>query len=167
MSGIVLASGEPTMGSRGIADLVEKRHDNVKRVIETLASKGVIESPQTQVIRTATNKGTEYRVGRRDSYIIVAQLSPEFTARLVNRWQQLAARAAQALAFDLPNPASLRTLLLGYTEKVLELEAAVAEQAPKVEVHDHTGTPAHGDIRCCAGGALTAKMPIKFWSVST
>ncbi|WP_414603038.1 Bro-N domain-containing protein [Ralstonia pseudosolanacearum] len=28
---------------------------------------------------------------------------------------------------DLSDPASLRTLLLGYTEKVLELEAAVAE----------------------------------------
>ncbi|MCL9849230.1 BRO family protein [Ralstonia solanacearum P673] len=37
---------------------------------------------------------------------------------------------------DLSNPASLRTLLLGYTERVLELEAAVAEQAPKVEAHD-------------------------------
>lgn len=37
---------------------------------------------------------------------------------------------------DLSNPASLRTLLLGYTERVLELEATVAEQAPKVEAHD-------------------------------
>ncbi|ANH74506.1 BRO family, N-terminal domain protein [Ralstonia insidiosa] len=70
---------------------------------------------------------------------------------------------AQATA-DLSDPASLRTLLLGYTEKVLELEATVAEQAPKVEVHDRTGTPAHGDIGCCTGGAAPAEMPIKFWS---
>ena len=71
--------------------------------------------------------------------------------------------SAQATA-DLSDPASLRTLLLGYTEKVLELEATVAEQAPKVEVHDRTGTPAHGDIGCCTGGAAPAEMPIKFWS---
>ena len=30
-----------------------------------------------------------YHVGKRDSYIIVAQLSPEFTARIVDRWQAL------------------------------------------------------------------------------
>ncbi|MDO3562714.1 Bro-N domain-containing protein [Ralstonia pseudosolanacearum] len=62
---------------------------------------------------------------------------------------------------DLSDPASLRTLLLGYTEKVLELEAAVAEQAPKVEAHGRTSAPAHGDIDGCTGGAGPAKMPTK------
>lgn len=36
----------------------------------------------------------------------------------------------------LGDPAQLRTLLLGYTEKVLALEAQVREQTPKVQFHD-------------------------------
>lgn len=152
------------MGSREIAELVEARHDSVKRTVERLADQGVIEFPPTVEIPTATKPVKEYRIGKRDSYIVVAQLSPEFTARLVDRWQQLEAQAAQAPAIDLSNPASPRTLLLGYTEEVLELEATVAEQAPKVEVHDRAGTPARGDIGGCAGGAGPAEMLIKLWS---
>jgi phage regulator Rha-like protein len=37
----------------------------------------------------------EYHVNQRDSYVIVAQLSPEFTARLVDRWQELEKQVAQ------------------------------------------------------------------------
>lgn len=32
---------------------------------------------------------SEYRIGKRDSYVIVAQLSPELTARLVDCWLAL------------------------------------------------------------------------------
>ena len=42
---------------------------------------------------------SEYRVCKRDSYIIVAQLSTEFTARLVDRWQEL--ESAQAMPVNL------------------------------------------------------------------
>lgn len=80
------------MSSREIADVVELRHDNVKRTINSLVIKGLIESPQVEEIPTATRPGKEYRVGKRDSYVIVAQLSPEFTARLVDRWQELEAQ---------------------------------------------------------------------------
>jgi phage antirepressor YoqD-like protein len=78
----------------GLADLVELRHDNVKRSIETLVDKSIIQLPQIEgyaIINGLgiTTHGTEYLIGKRDSYIIVAQLSPEFTARLVDRWQEL------------------------------------------------------------------------------
>lgn len=39
-----------TMSSREIAELVEKRHDNVKRTIDTLFDRGVIEFPQIEEI---------------------------------------------------------------------------------------------------------------------
>lgn len=82
------------MTSREIAAVVEKRHDNVKRTIETLAINGVIVCPQIEDEQSADSMGrtrTEsvYLIGKRDSYVIVAQLSPEFTARLVDRWQEL------------------------------------------------------------------------------
>lgn len=130
--GIVARHNEPTMSSREIAELVESRHDNVKTTIERLAARGAIASPAMQEKATAGRPVVEYLVGKRDSYVIVAQLSPEFTARLVDRWQELEARAAQP-AVNLADPAFLRTALLQYTERVIQLEQTVAEQAPAVE----------------------------------
>lgn len=141
MNALTLKNGSDpaaTMTSKQLADLTEKRHDSVKRTIETLANQGVITLPQ---IEEVSNDGPGpktigvYRVGKRDSYIIVAQLSPEFTARLVDRWQQLEAQAAPA-PVDLSNPAALRTLLLGYVDTVIALKAEVAEMTPKAEFAD-------------------------------
>jgi len=77
------------MSSTEVADLVELRHDNVKRTIETLASRAVIELPQFEEIKTATKPVKVYHLDKRSSLIVVAQLSPEFTARIVDRWQEL------------------------------------------------------------------------------
>lgn len=82
-----------TMSSREIAELVGSRHDNVKASIERLAARGVIELPAMQEIPTTTKPVATYvfagEKGKRDSIIVVAQLSPEFTAALVDRWQEL------------------------------------------------------------------------------
>jgi phage regulator Rha-like protein len=43
-----LITSKPSMTSLEIAELVEKRHDNVKRTIETLIVRGVITSPQIE-----------------------------------------------------------------------------------------------------------------------
>lgn len=96
-----------TMGSHEIAELVEKRHDNVKRTIETLANKGVIQLPQIEEVRNHLGQTVSvYLVGKRDSYVIVAQLSPEFTARLVDRWQELEQQVSNAYQLpDFNNPA--------------------------------------------------------------
>ncbi|CAM3183437.1 Phage regulatory protein, Rha-like protein [Escherichia coli W] len=86
------------MTSIEIAELVGKRHDNVKRTIETLAKNGVIRLPQIEVSERINNLGFsvqyehyvfEGEQGKRDSIVVVAQLSPEFTARLVDRWREL------------------------------------------------------------------------------
>lgn len=85
-----------TMSSREIADLVGLRHDNVKRTIESLAKSKVIQLPQIEEVKNHRRQTvTAYRFGKRDSYVIVAQLSPAFTARLVDRWQELEEQAAQ------------------------------------------------------------------------
>ncbi|MEG2816633.1 MAG: Rha family transcriptional regulator [Comamonas sp.] len=87
------------MSSREIAELLECRHDNVKRTIERLLLKNVITQPPLEDECYKDGSGRTvvtavYHVGKRDSYVIVAQLSPEFTAALVDRWQAL--EAAQA-----------------------------------------------------------------------
>lgn len=105
----ITTGGPVTMSSREIAELVEKRHDNVKRTIETLVERGVIARPQIEDVQEAGGNSRvyitqEYRVGKRDSYVIVAQLSPEFTARLVDRWQELENAARFAGLPDFTNP---------------------------------------------------------------
>lgn len=92
-----------TMSSREIAELLGSRHDNVKVAIERLAAKEVVTFTATQEPTRGGGKPvTLYHVGKRDSYVIVAQLSPEFTARLVDRWQELEAQATAQQASKLP-----------------------------------------------------------------
>ena len=80
-----------TMSSRDIATLLDVRHDNVKRTIERLTEKTIISfTPveETSHEGSGSRPVEVYQVNERDSYIVVAQLSPEFTAKLVDYWQQ-------------------------------------------------------------------------------
>ncbi|MGR9579958.1 phage antirepressor KilAC domain-containing protein [Pandoraea sputorum] len=95
MNDLIRRDAELTMSSREIADLVDSRHDKVKQSIERLAARGVIGVPPLgEYLDSLGRPASEYRIVKRDSYVIVAQLSPEFTARLVDRWQELETRAA-------------------------------------------------------------------------
>lgn len=78
----------PTMSTREVADLIGKQHSNIKISAERLAASGVIGTLAPQEFTHNGNTYTEYRLSKRDSHVIVAQLSPEFTARLEDRWQE-------------------------------------------------------------------------------
>jgi len=83
-------TGALTMTSREIAEVVGSRHDKVKQSIERLADRGVIQLPPVGEVKNRQGQTVfEYLVSKRDSYVVVAQLSPEFTAKLVDRWQEL------------------------------------------------------------------------------
>lgn len=110
----LITSTKMTMTSREIAELVEKRHDNIKRTIETLANSNVISYPQIEDGAKSAN-GTIEKVyvftgeqGKLDSITVVAQLSPQFTAALVKRWHELETRQP-AISSD-PLIASLQAL---------------------------------------------------------
>lgn len=128
MSSVVLNTIQATMSSREIAELVDSRHDSVKRTIERLVAQGVIESPPLVDFKNINNvAGQEYvfsgKQGKRNSIIVVAQLSPEFTARLVDRWQELeAGRGQQLAAIKDPQIAAMVTMLT-------QLDAVKQEQA--------------------------------------
>lgn len=139
------SSAVVTMNSIDIAGLVGSRHDSVKRAIERLVATGVISKPpMVDGEKSANGIVTKVCVfegeqGKRDSIIVVAQLSPEFTARLVDRWQELEAQVSKP-AFDtmaaLNDPEFLRGTLLTYSEKVIALEHKVEEMQPDVEALD-------------------------------
>lgn len=153
MSDLIPSAGDGlTMSSLEISELVESRHDSVKRTIERLTNQGVIVQPPlvdepgtdtlgrprvTQVYRFSGERG------KRDSIIVVAQLCPEFTARLVDRWQELEARIAQpAIPAQLSRLQLIELAMQAEQErlalevKATALEAKVAEQAPKVAFAD-------------------------------
>ncbi|ROM94415.1 phage antirepressor KilAC domain-containing protein [Pseudomonas brassicacearum] len=119
-----------TMSSQEITDLVGARHDSVKRTIERLAEKGVIQIPPMVEKPTGGRPSAEYVFsgdkGKRDSIVVVAQLSPEFTATLVDRWQELEERSAKPVfdyAAALNDPRTLLALLTQNVTKVVALEA--------------------------------------------
>lgn len=135
----VFHSPAATMSSLEIATLVESNHADVRRTIVRLAERDVISLPPLAEVKIQRERREEsvgvYHLDKRSSLIVVAQLCPEFTARIVDRWQQLEAEAADPMRI-LGNPAAMRGLLLGYTEKVIALETQVGELTPKAEALD-------------------------------
>lgn len=119
------------MTSREIAELIGLRHDNVLRTARLLVEKGVTQSEETQVIDPQNHQSYPvHELDKRDSLVLVARLSPEFTGRIVDRWMELEEKAS---IIDLSNPAVMRNLLLSYTERVIALETTIKADAPKVE----------------------------------
>jgi phage antirepressor YoqD-like protein len=135
-----------TMSSREIADITDKRHDNVMRVCRELKAAGI--TPQIEECRVINELAggrefTEYRLNKRDSLVLVARLSPEFTARLVDRWQELEAIAPAPVPRQLSTLELLEIAMTSERERI-RLEVELAAAAPAVEFveryADSTGT---------------------------
>ena len=124
-----------TMSSREIAKLVDSRHSNVCVTIERLMKSGVIGGYAAMQYTHPQNQQTYhyYEVNKRDSYVIVAQLCPEFTARLVDRWQELESGAGMVVPQTLPEALRLAADLAEQKQRLSE-ELAIA--APKAEFVD-------------------------------
>ncbi|MEM5315554.1 phage antirepressor KilAC domain-containing protein [Paraburkholderia sp. JHI869] len=126
-----------TMTQFDFAALTGKRSDHVVRVIRGATSKGAVhprieDEPRTDSMgRTRTVRA--YHLTERDSYVVMAQLSPEFTGRLVDRWREL--EAAVSTSPWAVEEAVLR-LTAPLAESVAELTRLVNEQAPKAVAFD-------------------------------
>ena len=127
-------NSEQSMTSLEIAELVEKRHDNVKRTIQTLVERRVITLPHFEEKATAGRpigffvfKGEK---GKRDSIIVVAQLCPEFTARLVDRWAELEGKNRELSKME------ILQMALESEQQKLVLQQQLEIQAPKVAFVD-------------------------------
>ncbi|EFE0884446.1 phage regulatory protein/antirepressor Ant [Escherichia coli] len=124
-----------TMSSREIAALVDSRHSNVCVTIERLMSSGVIGGYAAMQYTHPQNgqKYHHYEVNKRDSYVIVAQLCPEFTARLVDRWQELEQGAQPKVPQSFSEALRLAAEL---EEQKQQLKDELAVAAPKAEFVD-------------------------------
>lgn len=138
---VLVASGALTMSSREIGELTGSTHDNVLKTVRALAAKGVVSPNETPYKHPQNGQTyTEFQLSYRDTMVVVSGYSVELRARIIDRWQELEAKAVPPAA-----PASLSRLQLielamqaeqerlALEVKTTALEATVAEQAPKVE----------------------------------
>ena len=132
---ILTQNSSLTISSLQIAEMLGSRPDKVKQSIERLAINGVIIQPPVGVEQSTDamgrNRLTQVYVfadeqGKRDSIIVVAQLSPEFTAVLVDRWQELERQQAQPV-FQIPQ--TLGEALQLAANQALQIE----QYKPKVD----------------------------------
>ena len=129
-------NSEQSMTSLEIAELVEKRHDNVKRTIESLVNANIISNPQIEDgIKSANGVIPKVYVftgekGKRDSIIVVAQLCPEFTARLVDRWAELEGKNRELTKME------ILQMALESEQQKLVLQQQLELAAPKVQYFD-------------------------------
>lgn len=139
---ILTQNNQQSMTSQQIADLVGKRHDNVKRTIDMIVASGVIVQPQIEDgIKSANGVITKVYVfsgeqGKRDSIIVVAQLSPEFTAALVDRWTELEQQiAAPVVALPQDYLSALKALVMSEEAKE-RANAEIKQLQPKAAALD-------------------------------
>ncbi|MFM1272202.1 phage antirepressor KilAC domain-containing protein [Yersinia enterocolitica] len=126
-----LAHSVVTMSSREIAVLVNSKHGDVKRSAERLCAGGILTAPLAQFeFEHNGNQYFEYRFNKRDSLVLVARLSPEFTAAVVDRWQEL---EQNLIPQTLPEALRLAANLV---EQKQQLENQLSIAAPKVEFVD-------------------------------
>ena len=130
-----LVASHQTMSSREIAELTGKRHDNVMRTINDLAHKDII-LPQIEEALNTNNNQLQLvaMLNKRDSLVLVARLSPEFTAAIVDRWQELEQKELQP-ALPTNYIEALESLVQSEKEKAIAIEQ-LQEARPKVEYHD-------------------------------
>lgn len=144
MKELMITNNELTMSSLEIANLLGCQHGNVRISIERLARKGVIQLPALQLVEdnqslSPNNKTKTYifsgEQGKRDSIIVVAQLSPEFTARLVDRWQELENQNKLQLP-NFNNPAEAARAWADQFEQRAIAEQKLEEAKPAIEFVD-------------------------------
>lgn len=137
----IIQSNIKTMSSREIAIMTDKQHSKVMRTIEDLIDKGVAKMATLSSYVNDQNGQSynEYRLDKRDSLVLVARLSPEFTAVVIDRWQELES-AAQQPAVALPDFSNPAASARAWAEQY-EISTAAQEQlqiaAPKVAFVDN------------------------------
>lgn len=130
-----MSGGEKVMmSSREISELVKSKHGDVKRSAERLVAGGLLTAPLAQFDFTHNgNVYQEYRFNKRDSLVIVARLSPEFTAAVVDRWQELESGSTPSIPKSFSEALRLAADLEEQKQRLSE-ELAIA--APKAEFVD-------------------------------
>ena len=159
-----------TMTTLEVAKLVESRHDNVVTSAKRLAARLGWALPSSQD-KTKGRPVTYYKLDKNQSLTLVAQLMPEFLYRVVERWQELEARASKPLT-QLEIIAEMATGLVEIERKQNEQSEAVARlqsEIQEVKKGQHNNVlmecPANAEGITSAKARVNLKYGIPGWAV--
>lgn len=162
MNNLIHTGDVQTMSSREIADLTGKRHDHVMRDIRDMLTQlhGEEALPRFGGGYLDANRQERpcFNLPKRETLILVSGYNLAVRAKIIDRWQELEARERPDPMVALNDPATMRGLLLSYSEKVLELEQANAELTPKAEALDRIAT-ADGSLNITAAAKALQVRP--------
>lgn len=140
-----------TMSSREIADLVEARHNDVVATIERLFSKNLLRSSRKSRREATGGRPIEvYDLIERDTHLVVAGYSDEHRARVIDRWQELEAKAAPSVPADLSKLEILQMALESEEARVL-LTVQVEAQAKKIDHLENLFKEGMSHVQFCKG----------------
>lgn len=153
MNTLAVTNQNVTMSSREIANLTGKKHADICRDIRVMLAE-MYNGTEKDYIRNAdllylTNQcvscvhydsknpnAWEYLLDRYHSEVLVTGYDVKRRAAVIKRWYDLETGQAKPVVDPmtaLNDPSFLRSTLLTYTEKVIELESQVEEMKPDVE----------------------------------
>jgi len=114
------------MSSREIAELTGKDHKNVLRTLRGLIEQNLVAQIEPLKYEYRGQYFDYFNLDKRDSLVLVARLSPEFTAAIVDRWQELEKSNKPSI------PQTYAEALQLAADQAKQLE----EAKPKLEVYD-------------------------------
>jgi len=124
----------PTMSSKEIAQLCEKRHGDVLRDIRTMLDALGDDADLRHVVEDKDSRGytKEFLLPKDLTLTLVAGYNIQLRHRIVKRLEEIEARPADPMVM-LNDNAWLRGTLLSYTEKVAEMQGQIEEMRPSVQ----------------------------------
>lgn len=123
-----------SMSSRELAELIGIPHGEVTRLIKSLETGRSLSQPLRAVeYRREDKTCREYHLNKRDSLMVIARLSPSYTALALDRWHE---RELQHNLPDFTNPAAAARAWAEEYERRQQLELRVAMIAPKADFFD-------------------------------
>lgn len=127
---LTIGSQKPRMTSREIAALTGSPHDAVLKTVRRLVAEGVVSANETPY-KNEQNGQTyaQFSLSFRDTMVVVSGYSSELRAKIIDRWQELEAGAADPLA---ALPAEQRALVALMVDNAA-IKAQQAAQALQIE----------------------------------
>lgn len=154
------------MSSREISELTGKTHSHVLRDIRQMLDSlddPILVHEEYQELKDNRGYTSEFLLNKNLSITLMTGYDVNARHKINMRWQELEAQVAKPIdpMQALSDPNILRGLLLGYSEKMVELEQQVEVMQPTVEAFDRIAT-ADGSL-CLTDAAKTLQQePHKF-----
>lgn len=138
-------SSNVSMTSLEIAEVTSKKHSHVLRDIRSMLDQLYVANPNLdridikgvfEELREDNGQTKAFHLDREHAECLVTGYSAALRMKVIRRLRELEEKVAKPDPMQaLNDPATMRGLLLSYTEKNLEQEKRLAEQAPKVDAY--------------------------------